>query len=189
MFISAMLGQLLPIHAEQTAAAYPNQLAFAIKTLDQSVDPWSTSIALDSGNRPHIVYSKGGIIHTFNNGSSWIFETVETGTTYYSDFTLDSNGYPHISYSVTYAADANQLKYAYFNGSFWTVQTVATVQAAATYIHPSIDVDSRKYPHISYLDFDYKTSSPILYYTYYNGSLWLNQTVDSGNIVWAPSMA
>ena len=58
---------------------------------------------------------------------------------------LDSNGYPHISYSTN-----SDLKYAKWTGTAWSKTTADSSGRVGEYI--SIALDSNGYPHISYYD-------------------------------------
>jgi hypothetical protein len=81
-----------------------------------------TSLALDSGDVPHISYSDwspNGLKYATWNGSSWVLQTVDaTGFMRYGSLALDSNDTPHISY---YAAFGEDLKYASAGEEIYTV--------------------------------------------------------------------
>ena len=194
--IVAMLGHdLRPIHADEITAVDPNQLAFVIETVDKQGVDTSTSIALDSNDHPHISYYKSVFVNGFSsrdlryaryNGSSWIFETVDSDVGYVAQCSLDldPNGYPHISYSVeNISENVIFLKYAYFDGGSWIIQIV---DSKGKCCKPSIAVDSRNDPHISYFEGKSKT----LKYAHYNGGSWVIQTVESyGSSAWSQSIA
>ena len=92
---------------------------------------------------------------------------------------FDSNDRPHIAYSDTHI---NNLKYAFFNGARWVIETVDSY--GRTGIDPSIAIDSNDLPHVSY---GYrKEPNYHLKYAYYDGNSWNTQTIDSspkGNVV------
>ena len=95
---------------------------------------------------------------------------------------IDSSGNLHLSYWSwqTSGADDTWLKYALYNGTSWTTQTLQSImnQNGPT-LHTSLDLDSGDNPHISY--YDHKNDT--LRYTYYNGTAWVDQTltVDDSN--------
>ena len=95
---------------------------------------------------------------------------------------IDSSGNLHLSYWSwqTSGTDDTWLKYALYNGTSWTTQTLQSImnQNGPT-LHTSLDLDSGDNPHISY--YDHKNDT--LRYTYYNGTAWVDQTltVDDSN--------
>jgi parallel beta-helix repeat protein len=87
----------------------------------------------------------------------------------YASLALDSAGKPGIS---CYDLSNNDLKYAGWTGSDWSVQTVDS--AGFVGLHTSVAFDSNDNPHISYYTDD------ALKYASWNGATWNIQTVDSG---------
>jgi parallel beta-helix repeat protein len=87
----------------------------------------------------------------------------------YASLALDSAGKPGIS---CYDLSNNDLKYAGWTGSDWSVQTVDS--AGFVGLHTSVAFDSNDNPHISYYTGD------ALKYASWNGATWNIQTVDSG---------
>ena len=80
---------------------------------------------------------------------TWSIETVDsTGDVgELTSMALDSNGYPHISYSdIT----KRYLKYAKWTGSAWSNETVDSDGNVGG--GSSIALDSNGHPHISYYD-------------------------------------
>jgi hypothetical protein len=149
---------------------------------DEIYIDYSTSIALDSSDYPHISYTRatqnsGGaldydVMYAFFNGASWIVQPVDEEGNWgmETSLVLDASGHPHISYyggtgSTTY------LKYAYHNGTVWTIVNIDPVSPSTC--ATSITLDSSGYPHISY------DASHGLKYANYNGSVWNIVTVDS----------
>ena len=123
-----------------------------------------TSLALDSSGYPHISYideSNMNLKYAFWNGSSWEIETVDhfSGIVLLGSFTslaLDSSGNPHISYhyhwyyDLKYVPFDSNLRYAFWNGSSWEIETVDGPGDVGRY--SSLALDSSGYPHISYFD-------------------------------------
>jgi len=76
---------------------------------------WHTSIALDSGDNPHISYwdkSNEGLKYAVHNSTSWNIEAVDSfgAVGLYSSIAVDSGDNPHISY---YDPINSDLKYAH----------------------------------------------------------------------------
>lgn len=95
------------------------------------------------------------------NQLAFAIETVDNDATWAS-LALDSNNNPHISY-----INSQGLRYAYHNGSSWTLETVDATGGEEC----SIELDSNDHPHISYGG---------LKYAQFNGSSWTIQTVETG---------
>jgi hypothetical protein len=90
---------------------------------------------------------------------------------------LDSQGFPHISYGVTYSDFKGQiqssLNYCSLNRSGLSVQTVDVINATSEEkYYSSLSLDSKGNPHISY----YASNS--LKYASWTGSSWYIKTID-----------
>jgi len=102
----------------------------------------------------------------------------------YSSIALDSSNNAHISY---YGASFGYLKYAEWNGSEWSTQTIDVTVAFS-----SIALDSNDKPHISYVDVHryINGSNYDLRYATWNGSvgihgqkMWNIQTIGNSGFV------
>lgn len=142
-------------------------------------------MVLDSYDHPHIAYYYNTELrYAYCTGSSWIFETVDgeaqsyyvTGCRHIS-LDLDSNGYPHISYSVPCRVGhygAIFVKHAYFDGNYWIIETVSEGLCRKPYLA----LDSQNNPHITYTHDALWGGDLKLRYAHYNGSSWLIKTID-----------
>ncbi|MEE9457663.1 MAG: hypothetical protein V3W11_10990 [bacterium] len=138
-----------------------------------------TSIALDSGGRPHIAHREhlsgltGNLKYSYYDGSSWHTTIIDDGVDpgYCTSIAIDSRDNPHISYRYedNYNHDT-RVKYAYYDGSSWHVETVDTSGTGT-----SIALDYSDRPHISYTVSDTKD----LKYAYKDGGRWHITTVDA----------
>src|SRR4030042_4194391 len=77
------------------------------------------------------------------DGGTWNIQTVDYIDVMSTSLALDSNGYPHISYTT---GGLRSLHYAHWTGTAWVKETVDDVPALAT----SLALDSNNRPHISY---------------------------------------
>ncbi|MDH3328738.1 MAG: hypothetical protein OEM01_05840 [Desulfobulbaceae bacterium] len=181
--------------------AYWAGSAWQIGTIDFSkgaVGEDQTSIALDKKGYPHISYTDLGnyrgnnaLMYTHWDGTAWSSSIVDSGlspNSYYeykaSSIALDSNGYPHISYCMIQDWSSYALKYAYWNGSDWEIETVD--DSAIFRAWTSIALDNSDKPHISYFD----DTARNLNYAHWTGSDWQYKVVDSSVWVgWSNSIA
>jgi hypothetical protein len=83
---------------------------------------------------------------------------------------LDSAGRPHISY---YDDQNGYLKYAWWDGTQWQVETVDDDGSVGTWNSLALDADD--HAHISYRDY----LMTDLKYAHYDGALWQIETVDT----------
>lgn len=156
------------------------------------------SLALDSGEEPHIAYIDqqgttaqlkyakktclasgclSQITQSQQTGEgTWSFETVPSAgmVADFVSIAVTPGGNPHIAY---YAA--GELKYAVRNGGgTWTIESVPDA-AANVGEYPSIALDSNGDPHISYYD----ASNGDLKYAAKTAGTWTVTVVDAGGDV------
>jgi len=96
---------------------------------------------------------------------------------WFTKIALDSDGNPHILYQDE---TTRTLKYAFWNQSYWYVETVDP----AAYVGGDISfvLDSQNRPHISY--FDYQANGS-LKYAHTMGNVWNIQIIEStGTAAW-----
>ena len=153
-----------------------------------------TSLALDSNDYPHIGYTDYGsgsskdLKYAYKDGSGWHIEIADGGTDYVGDcisLAIDSNDYPHISYTEGTMAPEYYLRYAYKDAGGWHTEVLdGTIWAGRT--GTSIALDNSDSLHISYGD----TTNDYLKYAYRDASGWTYETVDStGNVGGRSSIA
>ena len=106
------------------------------------------------------------------------FDPVGNGRVGVGRFTsidLDSNEYPHISYTDL---DNGCMKYARWNGLSWDVENVYCTGIYRAIQGTCIQIDSRDRPNIAFVD---TTSSERFKCARWNGSSWDFQTIDPSN--------
>lgn len=151
-----------------------------------------SSLVVDQAGRPHIAYfdeNNTNLKYAYWDGLSWQRQTVD-GSGYvgeYVSLALDSAGYPNISYLDSTGND--QLKYARWNGSSWSREVVDTGgEWGMVGQYTSIALDAADRPHISYYAMTgwgpgLPHDNDDLRYAYWNGSSWLIQTADAGEVL------
>lgn len=142
------------------------------------------SLALDALGRPHIMYYESqnqDLRHAYLDGASWRYETVDSvgDVGGYASLALDFSGLPHVSYCRFIASGGvcDDLKYAYFDGAAWHVETVDSAGAVGQSASLALDAAGR--PHISYYDYTNRD----LKYAYFDGAVWHIERVDTAGDV------
>ena len=102
-----------------------------ISVVNNSLWNSETSRALDNNNTPRISYSGGDSSYTYLKyatliGSTWQFENIDQNGRF-TALAIDSQNHPHIAYQQT---EVDDFKYAYFNGTSWSLQTIDTMYAS-----------------------------------------------------------
>ena len=130
-----------------------------LQTVDSTGDVgWSTSLELDSSDNAHISYldsTSAQLKYAAWTDLGWDIQIVDSvgNANFFQNWlnctslALDSNGYPHISY---FDGVMSNLKYAWWNGSSWTNQTVDSLFNVGWC--SSLALDSNNRAHISYYD-------------------------------------
>ena len=164
--------------------AHFDGLQWPIETIAKKA--WKPSLAIDLSDCPHIGFTCTEwplfyLKYAYNNGAEWEIQTIDTiDTDLFVGFSgvhlaLDSQQHPHIGYYDNFNA---KLKYAYYDGSSWHVQSVPAAENATQYNW--LALDSADLPHFSYFDGGYGSIS--LKYVRYDGSQWYVDTVDSEEV-------
>ena len=158
-------------HVVWDSGAQPgsSKLIYAVKANDTwewavlseaAVDP---GIALDSQERPHIIYFHGTeLMYTFPSGAAWQYERITDltvpGTK--ASIAVSLDGVVHVAY---HDPVAQALKYAWRQHGSWQIVTVDDRDDTGWYA--DIAVDELGFPHIVYQNADrrdllYATLSP-----------------------------
>lgn len=159
--------------------------------------PGSTSLVLDSNDRPRIcyTYSRLGYLPILGyakwDGYAWDLWGIDYGAT--GSLSLDINDKAHISYSNPYSVvvggvrvPRSDLKYASGDGHNWQTQTIEYGGRIGE--ESSLALDSQMRPHVAYRDFGVVNGQ--LKYAAWNGSSWQIEVVDNqGDAGKNPSLA
>jgi hypothetical protein len=135
--------------------AYHDGSIWRFDTVDDDVfyNGQNCSIALDSQDRPHISYRDLGLLYATRTGTAWRITTVDddffAGDG--SSLALDNDGLPSISYT-DWAYPDEELRYAYFTGFGWHIETVDTAAETRRFEESSLALDDAGRPHIGYWD-------------------------------------
>ena len=143
-----------------------------------------SSMAVDAQGHAHVVYVGGGkkdadtgLGYAYFDGKYWHSQIVDhQGMGYFTSIQLDNQGHPRISYYHYHdetGAYSLHLKYAYFDGTNWYIQTVD--QRTNTGKYNAIAVDASGNPHIAYTHVGWGD----LLYAYWDGKEWKFSDVDS----------
>ncbi len=109
--------------------------------------------------------------------AAWTEQIVDTTSSVHMSLDIDSSGRVHLSYRDQTNED---LRYAYFNGTNWIIQTVDSPGDVGHYT--SLEVSASGYGRISYSDDGYQ-----LKYASFNGTGWEIQIVTTENFPYTPT--
>jgi hypothetical protein len=140
------------------------------------------SMALDSKDRPHLAYNskrENGLHYTYWNGKKFVRQVIDSEhINYYTSIQVDSQDHPCISYYLYHAPTGEyvlNLKYAYYDGKAWFIQTVD--RRMHTGKMNALALDAKGNPHISY---SYLGSSGDMLYAYWADARWQLSAADFG---------
>ncbi len=128
-------------------------------------------LALDSTDRPHILYQENYSVLTYArfNGQAWERQVVDqvNSAARSSSLVIDNQGRPHASYVVS-----QTVVYATFDGSQWNKVVLDQQPQGASY-EPWSDIalDSAGRPHVAY------TVHDTLHYASFDGTSWNKQSI------------
>lgn len=151
---------------------------WAQETVDQSADAGAcNSMAVDGAGVAHIAYCQFQPFPAVRYArreapGNWQTFVVDSSMSYVmgTSLALDGSGHPRMSYSAD-----GETRYAFWDGSTWTVQTVYSTDTGAYAYGTSLALDKYGYPHIAHCD---KAAFTLLYSVNQGGG-WQTETVGS----------
>jgi hypothetical protein len=155
---------------------------------------FSSSMAIDSKDIPHIVYcDDGDLRHAKWNGNVWKTELVDSKVGRYcavkppNAIAIDSNDFVHIAYrdsSYNYPYDYPGLKHANWTGEEWRIELVEReVEGGYRPSNPTIALTSNDLPRISFVRHwgsNYRNNTVV--YAEWNGNNWTFDTIGTGGV-------
>jgi hypothetical protein len=186
LFSSLVVDRLGNLHlAYSTAGGNVLRYAFRAKAerrWDKTIiDPTGgsfESLAVDERGWAHVAYNSPtltGLHYAEWDGKKWRITLIDpTKTNYNTSIQLDAQGYPHISYYREHYSDrqsAKSLKYAYFDGKSWYLQTVDHRNGTGNWNSLALDRQGQ-------LNISYSISTGFLGFAYLDHSAWEHGLVD-----------
>ncbi len=170
------------INGEGLQYASRSGTGWTTETVETGVGiPFYLSFAMDSNDKPYMLYSNPTTkIATLEN-SGWNIQTVPLPAFSSPDsivgvgnMVLDSKGHPHLIYSIYSVGGDAAIKYVSWTGFSWKTQTLASGVLDDFRFPGVLALDSLDYPHIAYV-----TAGSELMYAAWTGVDWNIQPVDS----------
>ena len=139
------------------------------------------SLALDTADHPHVAYQFGdgtdvGVRYSHHDGSSWSHEIIEQATAFCGNdpsVAVGSSDLPQITYG------SQDLKRAWYDGSDWHTEVVDDVSNPNFCLFTSLALDGMDRPHIAYIVYNATLDLSSLKYTWYDGSSWHPETIET----------
>lgn len=98
---------------------------------------FGTGIALDSGDRPHVVWfdsATSDLKYAIRDNSEWTISTVDSegDVGRYPFIALDANENPIVTYYEALSATSGNIKVARWNGSAWSTERIGSLDSVFT---------------------------------------------------------
>jgi hypothetical protein len=158
--------------------AFYNGTSWFITSIISGESAYEGSLALDSNNKAHISFNyyqnppTSYLCYANNITGSWQITNIDANGRF-TAIAVDTQNHPHIAYSYN---STTGLKYAYYNGLTWILQTADPQQYSGENYNNSITTDSQDHPHISYC----QDATGYLRYAHNDGSGWVIEQINSG---------
>lgn len=154
-----------------------------------------TAIVIDNSDNPHIFYPKYEALEyqTHDGTDGWATEILDTGYMFKSVAAeIDPTGNIGIAYFyLPYSTGPTDLKYAYNDGTSWSVETAFNDNSCVYIWQLDMAYDQLGQPHIVYVATALTDDNSQLHHTWFDGSNWNTDNlgfVATGNYTF-PSIA
>ena len=188
----AWLGELNSMALDHTGIPHmiykesPHNLTYAYfdgadwqhELVDRELDGfiYNVDIDIDANDRPHVAYFDyyywdTRVKYAFRDATGWHTTVASNnlGEEVGVALAINSQGYPHISYSID---DTGTVEYLFQDAGGWHEITLDSGLGEWPYIYTDIQIDSSDHPHVLFNDYFHHQ----LIYTYNDGNVW--QTFD-----------
>lgn len=120
--------------------------------------------------------AKNELVYAWQDAGDWQFSTVDAGVGHHPSLALDSDGRPHVGYTVVIPGERYyELRYAQQNGG-WQVETVYTDTRS---LESALALDSAGQPRLVYAGSDALAyRGPLLMYAYLQAGSWQHEVAD-----------
>ncbi len=154
-----------------------------------------TAIVIDNNDNPHIFYPKYEALEyqTDDGTDGWSTEILDTGYMFKSvSADKDISGNIGVAYFYIHSESGpTDLKYAYHDGSTWTIETAFNDNSCVSTWQLDMAYDQSGHPHITYVATAGTDDNSQLHHTWFDGSNWNTDNlgyVPTGNYTF-PSIA
>ena len=161
--------------------AYLTDSGWQIETVDtEIISDLRLSIALDSSQRPHVLYATytttGGVLkYARRLAATWTITAVKPDDRTHPhgmpDLAMDTADHPHICYATT---TEDVIRYGFFDGNAWRFETLAENMG---YYPCSLALDAAGHPHVSYVSREIHGMMGLVY-AHHDGASWHRMFID-----------
>ena len=111
------------------------------------------------------------------SAGNWLITTVDgnmidrVNVGIWNSIAIDSNGNPHISYNSNLGGGGGSLKYTYYNGTSWVINTISNLKSSCS----KLILTKSNSPLIVYED----VTTGNFKYAYFEGKKWIINNIDT----------
>ncbi|MEZ5038559.1 MAG: T9SS type A sorting domain-containing protein [Saprospiraceae bacterium] len=142
---------------------------------------FSTSLALDSQGRPHIVFFdqvNDDLKYAKKVNGQWMIENISTAGGFFASLVLDAEDQPHVSYYRVTNGNEGMVFYAWWNGSTWENQPVDMLKNAPIGFTGSRNITSLAMDATGVFHLSYGDRNVVKYAVLKNGTWEIETAVD-----------